>query len=65
LHVLWWLMGVWSTMLRCRERFVGLPCRTFYAGLSKKDKVRSEEKEDTSISKNELILENIIDSPVR
>jgi dimeric dUTPase (all-alpha-NTP-PPase superfamily) len=44
---------------------VGLPGRKFYAGLNKKFEVSSEEIEDKFISKNGLILEAIIDPPVR
>jgi dimeric dUTPase (all-alpha-NTP-PPase superfamily) len=59
------LLYVWTNTVESRERFVGLPSRNSYTGLSKKFEVCSEEIEDKFISKNELILEAIIDSSVR
>jgi hypothetical protein len=52
-------------MAQYEERFLGLPSRKSYAGLSKKFEVYSEEIEDKSISENELVLQVIIDSSVR
>lgn len=47
------------------ERIAGLPGKKSYEGLKKKFEVRSEEIEDKFISKNEFIIEAIIDSSVR
>lgn len=52
-------------MVQYREGFVSLPGRKSYGELEKRFELRSEEIEVKFISKNEVILEAIIDSSVR
>lgn len=59
------LVYMCTNMVQYRERSVGVPVRSSYAGLKKIFEVRSGEIEDKFISEKEPILEAIIDSYVR